>query len=50
MWSGAGDHHEEELALYLWEVIAVHSLACGLADGGPMHHGTPYCIVVTLVL
>lgn len=50
MCSRAGDKHEEELAVHPGDVIAVHSLACGMADCRAMHHGTPYWVLIALDL
>lgn len=48
--SRAGDQDQEELPVRLREVVTVHGLACGLADGRAMHDGTPHWVLAALVL
>lgn len=50
MCSRAGDQNQEELPVRLRDVVTVHGLACGLADGRAMHDGTPHWVLVALVL
>lgn len=50
MRSRAGDQNQEELPVRPGEVVTVHGLAGGLADGGAMHDGTPHRVLVALVL
>lgn len=49
MCSGAGDQNHEELPVCHGEVVAVHGLACGLADGRAMHEGTSHRVLQVLV-
>lgn len=50
MCSRAGDQSQEELPICSGDVVTVHSLACGLADGRAMHDGTPHWVLVALAL
>lgn len=47
---GAGDQCQEELAIHLGHVVAVDRLACGVADGRAVHHGTTHWVMLALVL
>lgn len=50
MSSRAGDQSQEELPVRPGDVVTVHGLACGVADGRAMHDGTPHWVLVALVL
>lgn len=47
--SGAGDQDHEELPVCRRQVVTVHGLTCGLAQGGAMHDGTPHRVLLGLV-